>query len=174
MHPALMRPASTPPASLLAAALLALALVFPALAAAALGVASPDGLWLEIAARPPAGAGAIRMVDRPRAYRTYQVNSDALSALFARTPLETSTTVRRAPTILTLPMPDGSFARFSILESPILSGSLQAQHPELRTYIGQGLDDRTATARLDRTPEGFHAQILSASGTVIVDPYLRG
>jgi hypothetical protein len=82
--------------------------------------------------------------------------------------------VAESPTILTLPIPDGTFGRFRVVESSILSRELAAAHPELKTYIAQGIDEPTATARLDHTPAGFHAMILSVRDAVVVDPYRRG
>jgi hypothetical protein len=75
---------------------------------------------------------------------------------------------------LPLPLPDGTFGRFQIEESPIMEPDLAARHPEIKTYRGRGLDDATASARLDRTPAGFHGLILSGSGTIYIDPYRRG
>lgn len=71
---------------------------------------------------------------------------------------------------ISLPMPDGSFERFTLIEAPVMSPRLAARFPEIRTYRGQGLDDPTASMRLDISQVGLRAQVLSEMGTVIVDP----
>lgn len=76
--------------------------------------------------------------------------------------------------ILSLPMPDGSFQRFEVMESPIMAPALAARYPRIRTYRGVGIDDPSATARLDMTPRGFHAMVTGASGTVFIDPEAGG
>ena len=52
-----------------------------------------------------------------------------------------------------------------------MAPALGAQFPDIQTYRGHGVDDPTATVRLGLTAQGFHAVILSASGTVYITHY---
>ena len=107
----------------------------------------------------------------PNAYRLVTTDQQALAKLLASAPLERSADAEQRTVILPLPLPNGAVGRFSIVESPIMAPELAAKFPEIKTYTGQGLDDRSATVRLDRTPAGFHALILSNGDSVYIDPY---
>ncbi|MEZ4771676.1 MAG: M12 family metallo-peptidase [Bacteroidia bacterium] len=103
----------------------------------------------------------------PQKYKTVQLNVDDYSAALMTAPKEeTGLKMEWA-----LPMPDGTFQRFMIAESPVMAPQLAAKFPEIRTYVGFGVDDPTATVRLDITPKGTHIMVLSPNGNVFVDPY---
>ncbi len=128
---------------------------------------APAGLTLRDAGREP--------WVRPSAFRTCILNESALADVLSRTPLETLPPAKEPVNeVLTLPMPDGTYARFQIVESPIMEPELAARFPQIKTYAGRGIDDPAATLRLDRTPAGLHAQVLSPSGAVYIDPRWRG
>src|SRR4051812_2490638 len=109
----------------------------------------------------------------PARFRALEVDVKALKSLLDRTPAESSAEAKAMPVLLTLPFPNGTDQLFRVEESPILAPELAARFPEIRTFVAQGIDDPTATARLSLTPLGFHAMVLSASGTVYIDPYRR-
>ncbi len=133
----------------------------------------PDKLWQEV----DDSALQQRLPERlviPNAYRTFTLDKTALQNLLRRAPMEFTVAAGNNSVVITVPMPDGKPARFQIAESPILEPGLAAKHPEIKTYRGQGIDDPTATARFDFTPNGFHSMIISSSGTIYVDPYAVG
>lgn len=75
------------------------------------------------------------------------------------------------PAEIALPLPDGTFIRFSVQESPIMEPELARQFPEFKSYRGQGIEDPTMTARFDLTPSGFRAIVLSPDRTFYIDPF---
>jgi hypothetical protein len=98
-----------------------------------------------------------------------------MKAMAASAPLEPADAATLAPTlVISLPHPDGSYQRFVLAESPIMEAGLAAKHPEIKTYKGRGLDDPTATLRMDITPLGLHASVRSPNGGWFVDPYYMG
>ena len=95
-----------------------------------------------------------------------------LRAALATAPLESQ--LGAAPLVLALPLPNGSTGRFALREAPVMAPALAAQFPEIKTYAGVGLDDASASVRLDLTPMGFHAQVLTSGGnSFYIDPVTR-
>jgi hypothetical protein len=149
----------------------------PALAAPAM---TPDDatrarqLWQDVDEQAlEAPADDLRVLT-PGAYRTLRLDESALASLLDKAPREFSDDARSRAVVLSLPLPAGGFGRFRIEDSPIMEEALAAEFPEIRTFRGQGLDDPTATLRFDWTPNGLHAMVLSAGGTLFVDPRSKG
>jgi hypothetical protein len=133
---------------------------------------SADGVWSRIDQR------SITSVEPPRpdlrTYGSVALNQIALTAILRAAPMEFSEAAAGKRSILTLPGPDGTFARFAIAESPVMAPELAARFPEIRTYTGSGMDDPAATTRFDWTPLGFHAIVLSQKGTILIEPSTLG
>ncbi|MGB1249169.1 MAG: reprolysin-like metallopeptidase [Candidatus Promineifilaceae bacterium] len=123
-------------------------------------------LWQDVSSRSVRSVG--QRVITPTEYRLVQVDLPQLREQLAMAPLAGE---RGQAMIMQLPMADGNFGRFEITNAPIMQPELAAQYPEIQTYTAQGIDDPTATGRLDLTPHGFHAFIQSEAGTNFIDPY---
>lgn len=130
---------------------------------------SPDRLWQAVSESTLQGTGERWVV--PTQYRTLGADEAALAKVLAQAPLEGSAA---QGVELTLPLPDGTFERFQVFNSPVMAPELAARYPQITTYRAIGLDDPHAVARLDHTIFGFHGMILSPNGTVFIDPYRRG
>ena len=162
------------PARLLRGAIL-LALTSSALAQ----TTAPRPIWSDIDERTIArtqaapGAASTRRDIVPRLYRTIQLNKESLANVLSSVVPESNGPIEVTGTEFQVPLPAGGFGRFLIQESPIMEPKLASQFPELKTYVGKGIDDPTATMRMDVTPRGFHAIVLSAQGQFFIDPYAR-
>src|SRR5262245_49678290 len=99
---------------------------------------SPDGIWRSQAAE---AIGLSKLQDNSPSARVFQLNDNALKDLLGRAPLEAIVPLRESPVVLTAPRADGSFARFHLVESPIMEPGLAARYPQIKTYLGQGIDD---------------------------------
>ncbi|HEV8590450.1 MAG TPA: M12 family metallo-peptidase, partial [Pyrinomonadaceae bacterium] len=109
-----------------------------------------------------------------RAFRRVALNSAALVSILRSAPLEFSRDAQERRSVLSLPIADGTFLRFSMVDSPIMAPELAARYPEIKTYAAQGIDDPTATARFDWMPTGFHGIVLSSKGAVLIEPATLG
>ena len=136
----------------------------------ALPVQSPVGAWQFVAERPNTGVRPV--ADGP--FAIVRFDQAAFRQLLRDAPLESGPGGVSAGVVLSLPLPDHTFARVRVVESPILAPELAAAFPDIKTYVGQGVDDKTMTVRLGWTQDGFHALLLGAAGDIYIDPYAPG
>jgi hypothetical protein len=107
-------------------------------------------------------------------FRTVYLNKGEFFNAMSTVPHERNVKPQNSGSILSVPMPNGTMARFRIVETRMIEEGLAIQHPEIKTYMGQGIDDPYAQIRVDYTVLGFRAMILSPFGSVYIDPYTLG
>ena len=109
----------------------------------------------------------------PQKYRTLRLKKEVMEGVLRRAPPEFTTTMEEANVQIDLPLPEGGFAKFLVMESSILPPNLAKKYPSIRTYVVQGVDDPTATGRIQVTPRGFQGLIVSdqGKGSFAIAPY---
>ena len=149
-------------------------LLIPALALfsahASIGQQSEKNPWTDISESSIIHTG--ERYTFPSKYRTLHLDVSTMKQFLSTAPMESSKGQRSANgLIFSMPMPDGRSTTFQIFETYVMHPELAAKFPEIKTYLGQGIDDPNASIRLDMTPLGFHAMILSPAGNIFIDPY---
>ncbi|UYZ61410.1 reprolysin-like metallopeptidase [Hymenobacter weizhouensis] len=124
-------------------------------------------LWADAPRLPQAARPAAQPLSF---YRAVDFRLDALRQTLQAAPPADAARRGVSLVVVSLPLPDGTSQRFRVEAAAVMHPQLAARYPAIQTYAAQGLDDPTATARLDITPAGFHAQILAADKTVYIDP----
>lgn len=137
-----------------------------------MSVSATPALWQDVGRQAIPNTGP--KVVETRSARTLQLDLEGLRELLEQAPLESEQVLADSPFELALPTPDGGFTRFRVVESPIMAPELAAKFPQLKTYLGQGIDDLSASVRFDLTALGFRAQVLSWDRTQYIEPYQRG
>jgi subtilisin-like proprotein convertase family protein len=109
----------------------------------------------------------------PEQYLAYTLSFDALKAQLQNVPDEMDKKKGISGRIIGLPLPDGTFERFEMYDSPVLAPKLAAKYPSIKSYKGSSLNTPGMNVRLDTGPYGFHAAIHGTSDIYYIDPYSR-
>jgi subtilisin-like proprotein convertase family protein len=131
----------------------------------AMGFAQADGVW----GRPTGQVKAAQSTQRlsfPNEFKLFQLKNNSL-----RQALETVNDNGRQ-TIIELPNVNGGTERFSVREFSNFDPALQAQYPDIRSYTGTGIDDKSATIRFSVDPKGIQTMVFRGEGrSEFMEPY---
>ncbi|MEL6864258.1 MAG: reprolysin-like metallopeptidase, partial [Bacteroidota bacterium] len=128
-------------------------------------------IWTELNNTQQRSLGAPRLqVER---YKSFSLQINALQNILRSAPQESRTTPRSSTILLDLPLPNGQFETFRLVNSPIMAPELANRYPQIQTYLAIGLNDAAIRARIDWTERGFHAMIQHPEGVTFIDPYSR-
>lgn len=107
----------------------------------------------------------------PQEFKLFKLNLEELNSLLADVPERFTT---NSNTIIEFPTKNGVIQKFRVYEASILAPSLQAQHPSIRSFTAQGIDDPSAVARFSYSNVGLNVMISSANyGSIYIDPYTK-
>ncbi|KGD69120.1 reprolysin-like metallopeptidase [Flavobacterium aquatile] len=101
----------------------------------------------------------------------FDLDSNALMTALLDAPAR-SASAKLSAVILSLPNAEGQMERFRVYENSIMDPVLAAQYPNIKSYIGIGIDNPTSTAYFSSSPLGFKSMVLKADEqAVFIEPY---
>jgi subtilisin-like proprotein convertase family protein len=110
----------------------------------------------------------------PLHYKLYNLDYDLLKSTLAQSPLSSNVVTTGSNTIIEVPNADGVLQHFKMYESTFMESGLQAKFPAIKSYIGQGVEDATASITVSSTLFGIHIMVLSgAQQTLYIDTYTK-
>ena len=100
----------------------------------------------------------------------FTLNLDGLRTVLADAP-QRAAGVRTSQVTLTIPNENGVLERYRVYENSALAPELAARYPEIKSYIGIGIDNPTSTSYFSVTPLGFKSMTLNADkAAVFIEP----
>jgi hypothetical protein len=134
-----------------------------------LGAFAQQPIWQKIKPEQVASE-KLHRDSNPTKFLVYALNMDALKQQLQTAPSRQSNT--ESNTIVSFPTPQGDLQRFRIYEASIMHPELAARFTDIQSYVGIGLDDKSATIRFTTTLFGLHTMAFSGvQGTFFIDPY---
>ena len=125
-------------------------------------VAQKKAVWHSLGAQPTSKIVRTRpnLNTEGELYFTADVN--AFKQFLANTPAKFSAT---AGTIVSIPNLNGEIETYRVWEDSNFEPDLQAQFPEIRSYVGQGIVDPSARLNFSVSPLGVQTMVLRANGS---------
>ena len=135
------------------------------------GYAQSKSPWTSVAPERAKSLGQVKKAFETANGNLKFVTVDAaqLKAILTNAPQRNS---GAAGVLITLPTVSGTTEQFRVFEASNFEPGLQAQFPNIRSYVGVGVQDATAHLRLSLAPQGVQTMVLRADKkTEFIEPY---
>ncbi len=131
-----------------------------------------NALWEQVPKERVSKVHKMERVSTPEQYKLFRLDLPALKKQLLEAPLDTNGGVSNV--IVAFPNPDGKLDHYRIYEAPIMETALANKYPDIKSYLGKGIDDPTATIRFSLTLFGLHTMTTSGDkGTSFIDTYTK-
>lgn len=132
--------------------------------------AQTEKFWAEHKGSDLVLSKSIQRETFPTDFKLFNLNVNSLKQVLLTAPQRTN--ANRSSVVISIPNNDGKLERFTMYEASNFEPELQAQFPEIRSYVGVGIDDKTAILRLSLDPRGIQTMVFRADKkTEFIEPY---
>ncbi len=136
---------------------------------------SQDQIWSKSSEERVALKDKLVRSSIPTEFDIYSLDMDALKSQLVLAPSQDNFTAS-SNVIIPFPSPDGTINHYRIYESTatVMHPDLSARYQDIKAYVGQGIEDPSASIQISTTLFGLHTMTLSGkTGTTYIDPYTK-
>jgi chitodextrinase len=99
----------------------------------------------------------------------FTLNVQGLKNALVNSPMRN--TAAKSQIVVTIPNGDGIMENFRVYESSNMDPALAARYPEIKSYVGIGIDNPTSIAYFSLSPLGFKSMVIYADrSAVFIEP----
>ena len=133
--------------------------------------AQEKALWTETQTSDFNANDVIKGTSNPQEYKVFTLDVTQFQKALKKAP-NRDASVGTTTLVLSFPNSEGKLEHYNVMEASVMAPELQAAYPEIRSYVGQGIENPSSTIRFSFSPQkGFSALIRSGNhGTLIIDP----
>ncbi|WP_160137726.1 reprolysin-like metallopeptidase [Chryseobacterium sp. c4a] len=103
--------------------------------------------------------------------RIFHLDLNGLKNALARTPKRAT---EKSQVIISLPNSSGEMERFRVTENSNFDPELAVKYPDIKSYIGQGLEDQSSTVYFSISSLGLSSmEIYGDKSAVFIEPYTK-
>jgi hypothetical protein len=130
---------------------------------------SQKNLWTSVSKERLSSLEKVKRDSNPTEFLLYSLDFQALKLQLQQAPLDGVSNV-----IVQFPGADGKMTSFKMYQSEVMHPDLAARYQDIKTYVGQGIEDPTAAIHISTTIFGLHTMTLSGKATTAyIDPYTK-
>jgi chitodextrinase len=105
--------------------------------------------------------------------KIFELNVNGLQKSLLNSPKRSAKT-QKSSVIVSFPNADGKLERYQIFESSNMDPVLAAKYPEIKSYVGNGIENPTASIYLSISPLGLQTMTIGADkSAVFIEPYTK-
>ena len=126
--------------------------------------------WSKINQTALATSKNVARLSFPKEYQLYNLSFNEMNSILTQAPNRLRN--QKSSTIISIPNLNGVLERFEVFEYSNFAPELQVQYPQIRSYVGKGIDDKLATIRLSSDPSGIQSMIFRVGKSdEFMEPY---
>ena len=128
--------------------------------------------WRKVTLESLRGIEKMDRTSLPSNYQLFQTNLNEFKNQLQNAPNDLTSS--KSTIVITLPNTDGDLEHFQVYNSSMMEEQLAKKYPEIKTYSGKGVEDKSASIRLSITPYGLHViKVSGTSETMLIDTFTK-